>query len=422
VKARVGERIRHSVLLDEVRGALAASGRGERTLRVGLEVEAILVGADGTRLPLNDPDEDGLSSRAVVAAAARAEGWRVAEPGVDPPVFQLPDGASVTFEPGGQVEVRTRPMHAPASALRIAREAWRVLHREAAARGAALVWRGMDPVHGDAGVGLSIDSPRYVRQLRHYDTVGPWGRRMMLMSAAIHLNLDLGGRPVRRWAAANRMAPYLTALFADSPRYAGGDTGTRSFRAEQWRHLDPSRTGVFSGDGDPAREYLAFALRARDFMGGPDDGPSPPFRARWEAGAGLEAWRTHLTTLFPEVRPRRYLEIRSIDALRPAWLGVPTLLLTGVLYDADALEEALDLLPPADPERLLRAGRVGLGDPELAETGLQLLDLGLEGAARLGEGRDLAEEVEVARTFRDRFTARRLDPGHEEVPEDPFEV
>jgi hypothetical protein len=122
------------------------------------------------------------------------------------------------------------------------------------------------------------------------------------------------------------------------------------------------------------------------------------------------------------VRPRRYLEIRSIDALRPAWLGVPTLLLTGVLYDADALEEALDLLPPADPERLLRAGRVGLGDPELAETGLQLLDLGLEGAARLGEGRDLAEEVEVARTFRDRFTARRLDPGHEEVPEDPFEV
>lgn len=415
-------RVSHKDLLEEVRRSLSASGRGERALRIGLEVEVIPLGPDGARLPLAPPRGGGPSALGLVEAAARAEGWTPVEGARGSPAFRLPEGGSVAFEPGGQVEVRTPPTPSPWAALGMARAGLEALYRAADGLGATLLSRGMDPTTSDTRVRLGLESPRYRRQLRHYESVGPWGRRMMLMSAAVHLNVDLGGRPVRRWGLANRMAPYLVALFANSPRYGGRDTGLRSWRAEQWRHLDPSRTGLFPDEGDPARDYLAFALGARDFLGGPEAGPAVPFRTRWDEGADLEAWRAHLTTLFPEVRPRGYLEIRSVDALRPAWLAVPVLLVTGVLYDPRALEEARALLPPADPERLLRAGRVGLEDGELAATGLQLLDLGLEGAGRMWRGPEMDEALEVARAFRERFTRRGLDPGHEEDGLPPFQL
>lgn len=419
MRAAPAERLRRADLLEEVRTALSASGRGETGLRLGLEVEVIPVDADGGRLPLRPDGPGSASSLGLVEDAARRERWR-REEGGRAPVFTLP-GGSVAFEPGGQIEVRTDPSTAPGAAVHVARATLGALRREADALGVELVTRGMDPGPDAEAVSLQLDTPRYRRQLDHYDGLGPWGRRMMLASAALHLNLDLGGRPVRRWAVANRMAPYLTALFANSPRWMGEETGVRSWRAEQWRRLDPSRTGLFRDEEDPAREYLDFALGARDFLGAPEGGPAEPFRRSWEDGAGREAWRGHLTTLFPEVRPRGYLEIRSVDALRPAWLPVPALLVAGVLYDAEALMAAHELLPPPTEERLVRAGRAGLSDPELATTALQLFDLGIEGARRRARERD-GPGLEVAEAFRARFTARGLDPGHEEEVADPFEV
>ncbi len=411
----------HADLLDEVRGALSASRPGEEGLRVGLEVEVVPLGPDGRRLPLTAPDPDALSSRTLVDVLAREEGWSCRESADGTRAWYGPDGASVTFEPGGQLEVRTVASRSPGATVRSARGALGLLHAAAADRGIRLLARGMDPETDAEAVPLGLTSPRYRRQLRHYATVGPWGRRMMLNSAAVHVNVDLGGRAVRRWAVANRMAPYLTAIFANSPRAAGVEPGLRSARAEQWRHLDPSRTGVFGDESDPAREYLAFAMAARDFLGAPDEEEARPFRASWEAGADLAAWRAHLTTLFPEVRPRRYLEIRSVDALPAVWLPAPVVLVTGVLYDPVALREAHRLLPPADAARLAAAGRSGLGDPELADTALQLFDLALEGAARQARDRDTGDAVEVARAFRARFTARGEDPGHEPDDLDPFQ-
>jgi len=421
-----GTGVGHQALLTEVRTALSASSLGEEGLRVGLEVEVIPVRDDGGRLPLTRAvagtavDDPSASALELVREAASSRDWREQRVPDGLPTFDLPGPASLTFEPGGQIEIRTVPAASVGQATRGALEPLRMLHEVAGRHGVRLLARGMDPEGKVADVPLGTDTPRYRRQAAHYDRVGPWGRRMMLQSAAIHVNLDLGGRPVRRWSVANRMAPYLVALFANSPRYQGQDAGVRSVRAEQWRHLDPSRTGVFQDEQDPAGEYLRFALAARDFLGAGEGAEARSFRAGWEQGADLEAWRAHLTTLFPEVRPRGYLEVRSIDTLRPAWLGVPAVVLAGILYDPRSLEEALRLLPPATEERLLRAGRMGLADEELALTGLQLFDLAVEGAARLG-GRQDGEILERARAFRDRFPARRQDPGHESDPTDPFE-
>jgi glutamate--cysteine ligase len=244
---------------------------------------------------------------------------------------------------------------------------------------------------------------------------------MMRQSAAIHVNVDLGGRPARRWSVANRMAAALTALFANSPRYGGQETGCRSFRAEQWRHLDPTRTGVFPEQSDPAGAYTDFALDALDFLASRGGGSSHPFRESWATGASLDSWREHLTTVFPEVRPRGYLELRSFDTLRPAWIAAPLVLVCGILYEPRALAEAGELLPPAEAGLLAEAGRSGLRSPELKATATELFDLGLAGAERLGQDVVGGAALEVARAYRDRFLVRGEDPGDEPDDLAPFE-
>ena len=245
---------------------------------------------------------------------------------------------------------------------------------------------------------------------------------MMVLSAALHVNVDLGGRAVRRWWVSNRMAPLLTALCANAPRELDDGSTVRSWRAEQWRHLDPTRTGLFGDEVDPAGEYLAFALDALDFLGAEEGRDAQPFRTSWDAGADLDAWRRHLSTLFPEVRPRGYLELRSVDALRPAWYAVPLVLAAGILYDPLALGEAQELLPEVDPDLLLRAGRAGLADAQVAEHATALFDLALAGAERLGGTAVGEASLEAAQAYRERFVAKRLDPGSEPDGLNPFVI
>jgi glutamate--cysteine ligase len=238
---------------------------------------------------------------------------------------------------------------------------------------------------------------------------------MMCQSAAIHVNVDWGEGtvPADRWRVANAAAPVWTAIFANSTRDGGCETDHRSVRAQQWRHLDPGRCGLVGHDAGPAEAYLRFALGADAFLLGPDDAPTRPMEA-W-VGLGyvdMAGWALHLTTLFPEVRPRGYLELRPFDALKPRWWAAPLVLAVGLLYDAEALAAALEILPPPTPESLERAGRLGLGDPDLARLARDVATLSLEGAARLGP-RVGGRSLEIARTFVSEFTDRGKDPADE---------
>jgi glutamate--cysteine ligase len=328
----------------------------------------------------------------------------------------------MSFEPSGQLELSTDPFDAVGPLIAGARSALRPLFHVAREQGIDLDARGLDPYNPAAETELWVKSERYRKQSAHYASLGPWGRRMMLQSAAIHVNLDFGGRPVRRWWAANVIAPHLVALFANSPMLAGEPSGYRSSRAEQWRRLDPSRTGVFSESEDPVADYTRFALAAKAFLASPEGEEVPTFRTHWERGAGLDAWQAHLTTLFPEVRPRGYLELRSMDALPPRWLAVPLVLCVGILYAPKALSEVARLLPDASWDRLSTAGRLGLGDEALRAEAEALFDLAFEGAAELGEDVVGAAALEEAQAFRHRFVARGEDPGHESHAGDPFEI
>lgn len=326
------------------------------------------------------------------------------------PGFLIPGGGGISFEPGGQLELSTRP-HDSIDALLAEVESVLVpLAREAEDAGIRLLARGMDPVTPVDETRLQLCGDRYRRMTEHYDRSGPAGRRMMRQTAAIHLNLDLGTRPLERWAVANALAPVLVAAFANSSRAEGRPAGHRSVRAAQWRQLDPTRTGVVDGEGSPEDAYLRFALGAEAFLLGPDGEPARPFRDWLDRGAGPEAWRRHLTTLFPEVRPRGYLELRSVDALPLRWYGVPLALAVGILYDDRALLDARDALPPADPRILERAGRKGLADPEVARRTALAFELADDGLRRDVRGCG-AGGRELLGAFRAELTRSGLDPA-----------
>lgn len=409
-------------LTDEIRGRMCASVGDVGRLTVGVEIEVIPVhGDDGRRVLLED-EAGAPGGIRLLRTAGEGRGWRSEATAYGTPRFVVPRVGWITFEPGGQLELSTAPFASVDALSGAVEDTLRAIHAAAERLGIVLVARGIDPVNDADHAPLLVTSERFRKQAAHYAMLGPWGRRMMRQSAAIHVNLDLGGRPLRRWSVANRLAPALTALFANSPRYAGAETGCRSFRAEQWRHLDPSRTGTIDEDRDPVSAYTRFALGALDFLGPPEGIPARPFRDRWCDGAGLDAWRDHLSTLFPEVRPRGYLEVRTVDALRPAWIPVPVLILCGILYDGAALEEAERLLPPATPEALRAAGRQGSAHPRLGALARDVFDLGVEGARRLGTEVVGGALLELAGAYRERFVARGEDPGHEADPADPFAV
>jgi glutamate--cysteine ligase len=310
----------------------------------------------------------------------------------------LADRSALSFEPGGQIEYSSPPSTSASEVVR--------RMRAVAARLDALTFLsvGLDPVNPPERVPLQLGGSRYCGMDAYFRTIGPAGARMMRQTAAYQVSLDPGPDPVADWRLLNALAPYVVAIFANSPRYAGQDTGYQSYRAHTWRTLDPSRTGLFIADGDPAEQYMAFALRARTIL----DPSHAPFG---ELALGDAAWETHLTTLFPEVRPRGTFEVRSADAIDPAWYAAPLALLGGLVYDARSARAAAELVGDADPDRLLRAGVAGLGDPLIAAVASELAELAIQGCGRLGPAFLDSADLDQAVEFFDRYTRRGRSPA-----------
>jgi glutamate--cysteine ligase len=279
--------------------------------------------------------------------------------------------------------------------------------------GIELLSVGVEPRQPLSTVGLQLPGERYRRLDAFLRRIGTGGERMMRQTAAVQVSVDWGPRPALAWRVLNAMAPVVVAAFASSPAYAGEPTGHRSTRAAIWRALDGGRTGLFPGDR-PAEEYLRFALDAPAILLGPA-GCGRPFAAWLDDGATLQDWHAHLTTLFPEVRPRGFAEVRSADAVDPAWYAAPLVLIGAVVHDPPSLDAAAELLGAPDPALLEAAGREGLANPALAATAVQLADLALA-AARRQPASYPEETVEEAAEFFARYTLRGRSPADDGLP------
>jgi glutamate--cysteine ligase len=367
--------------------------------RIGAEVELLLVDA-ATRRPLPLAGPGGVLS-ALRAYGAR-NGWRETRTAYDTPAFDIPGTATVTFEPGAQVEISTVACEGPSALLDVIDGIVRPLRNTLAATGVDVVSKGIDPNTDIGDVPLQLHVERYERMTRYFDAIGPFGIRMMRQTMALQMAVDRGDNPVARWRLLNDLAPYATAIFANSRWYAGADTGRQSYRAHCWRMLDASRTGVVSAGGDPATEYATFALRAGDMFA---DGSPRSYETTAAESFDEASWRRHLTTLFPEVRPRGYFELRSCDAPNLEWYAAPIVFVAGLVYDAAAAAEAA-MLAGESRALLRKAGDEGLRDESIARTARDLFQLALSGARRLGPAVVRPDHLERATAFYDSYTAR----------------
>jgi glutamate--cysteine ligase len=379
--------------------------------QVGAEVELIpLDAASGRRVPLEA--ETGPAVLPFLRRFGARQGWDEARTPKGVPCFLVRGGGTVGFEPGGQIEFSTPPGRSVTAVLNRLRSVVVPLRGAAAGEGIELLSSGVDPHNGPGDAPLLLAAKRYQRMAEHFARIGPFGAVMMRQTASIQVNLDFDDEPKLRWRLLNSVAPYVTAIFASSPVYEDAPTGHQSYRAHSWRRLDPKRTGLPFDAAGPAEAYLGFALSAPAILFPTVGGQSLPF-GEWmvRASPTLDEWETHLSTLFPEVRPRGHCEVRAADAVDPAWYAAPLVFLAGLAYEPHAARTALELVPAPDARLLERAGREGLRDPAIARTAAQLFEVALAGCRALGAAFVHPSHLEEARVFFDRYTRRGRAPA-----------
>jgi glutamate--cysteine ligase len=344
-------------------------------------------------------------------------------------VPDLPGGSAITVEPGGAVELSGPPMDEPVAAI-AAMTADRAMLRTAFAQaGLGLVLLGADPLRPAKRVNPG-DRYKAMEEFFVASQTGAAGAAMMTSTASIQVNLDAGPRDgwADRVRLAHALGPTMIAIAANSPLLAGQFTGWVSTRQLVWSQLDSARCGPILGvnGDDPASEWARYAMKAPVMLVHPtpemDAVPITdwvPF-ADWADGRVLLGDRRptqadldyHLTTLFPPVRPRRWLEIRYLDSLPDAvWPAVVFTLVT-LLDDpaaADIAAEATEAVATAWD----RAAQIGLGDRRLHEAAIRCVRTAAERApAELEESMlQLVRSVEKGRCPADDFSDRAVKYG-----------
>lgn len=346
--------------------------------------------ADLSPLPYEGPS--GI--RAVLEGLTRF-GWQpVVENGN---VIGLSQGAaSVSLEPGGQLELSGAPLkdlHATCEEVHTHLDQVKAV---SAALGVGFHGLGFNPKHRRADIPW-MPKGRYAIMRRYMPTKGDLGLDMMTRTCTVQVNLDFASEAdmVRKFRIGLALQPVATALFANSPFVEGRPSGYLSYRSQVWTRTDPDRTGmldfVFDDDMGFAR-YVEYALDVPMYFvyrnGKYIDASGQSFRAflKGELPAlpgeipCLADWVDHITTLFPEVRLKRYLEMRGADGGPWGRLCALPALWVGLIYDEASLDAAWDLaktMTAAEREALRKSV------PRLA----------LNARFRTGTVRDLAKEM-----------------------------
>lgn len=260
------------------------------------------------------------------------------------PSWNMPDGGRLCYEPGGQLEIISPVFQSPGPLADFLRATLLALRASSNSAGVSLLTLGADPYNTIDSVALELHAPRYDRMTRYFESIGSSGIRMMRQTASMHVSVELGPRVMDRWRLLNALAPYLIAAFANSGTYAGQPTGYASYRAHLWQTLDSTRTGMPYDGTDPVGAYTRFASHA---------------------GRILDDDRAHLTTLFPEVRPRGYFEIRSLDAMEPGRIDEALHFIWTIVHDHRIASAVSNIIGAPDASLLARAARLGRSDPKI---------------------------------------------------------
>jgi glutamate--cysteine ligase len=276
----------------------------------------------------------------------------------------LRDGASVSLEPGGQFELSGAPLETIHDICNETGQHLEEVKAVASEIGLGFLGAGFSPLWSREQTPV-MPKGRYNIMRAYMPKVGKLGLDMMLRTCTVQANLDFSSEAdmVKKFRVSLALQPIATALFANSPFTEGKPNGFVSARANVWTDTDPDRTGILDFVFEDDFSYEAYARYALDVPmyfvkrkvdGDPKyiDASGQDFKAfmRGELPAlagekpNLDDWADHLTTLFPEVRLKKYLEMRGADAGPWGRICALPALWGGLLYDQQALDEAWELV------------------------------------------------------------------------------
>jgi glutamate--cysteine ligase len=335
---------------------LEAGCKPRSAWRIGTEHEKFGFTRDDLR-PL--PFEGPRGIRALLEGLAARFGWEpVLEEGQ--PIALKKAGCNITLEPGGQLELSGAPLETLHQTCCEVHTHLDEVKKIAEPLGVAMLGLGFQPKWRRDEIPM-MPKGRY-RIMRDYmPKVGTLGLDMMFRTCTVQVNLDFASEAdmVRKFRVSLALQPLATALFANSPFTEGRPNGYLSYRGQIWTDTDNARSGMLPFVFEPGfgfEAYVDWALRVpmyfvdrdgryldasgqsfTDFM----DGRLPALPGERPT---LSDWADHLTTAFPDVRLKRYLEMRGADG--GAWRSLCALpaLWTGLLYDDTALDAAAELV------------------------------------------------------------------------------
>ncbi len=329
--------------------------------------DAFKVGSEHEKIPfyvnhLSPVPYEGEQGIGALLHAMRASlGWDPIEDGGHLiGLYDREGGGAISLEPGGQFELsgaQAADIHALSAELDAHLEA---AHAAAGPLGIGFLSLGMSP-KWTLGQTPRMPKSRYRIMTDYMPKVGKRGLDMMYRTATAQANLDYSSEAdmVAKLRVGLALQPVMTALFANSPFTEGKPNGMLSARSEIWRHTDADRTGMlpfafeagmgFDRYADFALDVPMYFVKRGDVY---HDVSGASFRdlmdGRLAALPGERAtisdWANHLSTIFPEVRLKRYLEMRGADVGPPARIVAQSALMVGLYYDGAALDSALQLI------------------------------------------------------------------------------
>ena len=393
-------------------GWIAAGEKPKDAWRIGTEHEKFVFYTE-TLDPVPYAGPRGI--RSLMEHLMMRYDWEPIMEGENIIALKRPDGeagGTISLEPGGQFELSGAPV---ATLHETADETQSHLNE--------VLDVGEDLGIGFLGVGFSpkwtldetprMPKERYKVMTRYMPTVGRRGLDMMYRTATIQTNLDFASETdmVKKLRVSLALQPIATALFASSPFTEGRLNGMKSLRSEVWRETDPNRTGMLPfvfEDGMGYERYVDYALDVPMYFvyrkGRYIDVAGASFRdflnGRLAALPGelptMDDWSDHLTTLFPEVRLKRFLEMRGADGGRWTRICALSAFWVGLLYDETALDAAWDMvkswsaaerqaLREAVPRAALAAPFRDLTVQELALDALRISRFGLRNRRKINQ-------------------------------------
>lgn len=321
-------------------------------------------------------------------------------------------GGAISLEPGGQFELSGAPVETVHETAAELAQHLADVKAVAEPHGIGFVALGHSPLWTRAQTPV-MPKGRYKIMANYMPKVGTRGLDMMFRTCTVQVNLDFGTEAdmVRKLRVSLALQPLATALFASSPFTEGQLNGFQSMRSEIWRDTDNARSGMLAFAFDEGMSYEGYVDWALDvpmyFVKRGDiyhDVAGASFRDLLAGKlaqlpgerATISDWANHLSTLFPEVRLKRFLEMRGADAGPPEMLGALPAFWVGLLYDQTSLDAAWDLvkgwtdeerqaLRDAVPKAGLSATIAGRKLRDLARDVLALSRAGLARRARRNE-------------------------------------